>query len=317
MDAVFDQRELLSRETLRELQTRSDAQSYWRLTLHLGAIVLLGYLVSFSAALPVVAAIFTIALAFAWAAVFAPFHECIHRTAFKSRTANAIGAWLTGIPFAMAPAVYRAFHFEHHRHTQDPDRDPELLGFPDGYSSWPTTWLGWLMMGSGYGLLVLKGTPLLRFSTAPTDAWDRIAWWTPPPEDRRRMAWENRIVLGLWVIFLVTAAIIIDGGWWLIAAAWLAQIIEALWVAAEHTGLPQTGSILERTRTVQSSPFVRWWIWNMNYHAEHHAWPGIPWYRLPATHEKIENKLDHNVVSYLNLYRRICSGDEPSNRGPE
>jgi len=307
MEEVFDQRGLLTREALRELQARRDGPSYWRLSVHLGAIGVLAYLTLRASAAPLLAAALTIALAWTWATVFAPFHECTHRTAFKSRRKNAIGAWLTGILFGMAPAVYRAFHFEHHRHTQDPARDPEILGHPDVYTLWPTTRRGWLVMASGYGLILLKAVPLIRFAVSPPAQWDSIAPWIPPPAERPQIARQCRIIFGLWLAFLILAATVIDGGGWLIAAAWLAQVFESLWLAAEHTGLPLEGTILQRTRTVETSKFVSWWLWNMNFHAEHHAWPGIPWHHLPATHAEVARSLEHNFDGYINLHRRVLA----------
>jgi len=49
------------------------------------------------------------------------------------------------------------------------------------------------------------------------------------------------------------------------------------------------------------SAFIRWWLWNMNYHAEHHAWPAVPWYALPAVHERITAHLDHQAQGYWRL----------------
>ena len=57
--------------------------------------------------------------------------------------------------------------------------------------------------------------------------------------------------------------------------------------------------------------------WNMPYHAEHHAWPNIPFHRLPALHEVIKKR--HNGVfpksncnpdgssGYLGLHRDILN----------
>ncbi len=39
----------------------------------------------------------------------------------------------------------------------------------------------------------------------------------------------------------------------------------------------------------------------MNYHAEHHAWPAIPWYQLPVVHEYIAQHLEHVSDGYLRL----------------
>src|SRR3972149_6139290 len=56
----------------------------------------------------------------------APLHETIHRTAFATRWLNDAVAWVGGLVLILPPEYFRAFHFAHHRPTQDPARDPEL-----------------------------------------------------------------------------------------------------------------------------------------------------------------------------------------------
>ena len=168
MDETFEHRPLLDRETLRTLQQRQDTPSLIRLTLHLGAFLLCVGLVMGVSAYPVAAIGCSVLLAAVWATLFAPFHECTHQTAFRSRGLNTLGAWLSGIPFGMAPAVYRAFHFAHHRYTHDPKRDPELGGVPDQLAFWPTSVGGWLFLMSGMWLFMLKATVLIKLSILPT-----------------------------------------------------------------------------------------------------------------------------------------------------
>ena len=61
--------------------------------------------------------------------VVCPMHECVHRTAFASRTANVIIGWIAGVLSFYNSTYYRHYHSWHHRYTQDPTRDPELM-FP-------------------------------------------------------------------------------------------------------------------------------------------------------------------------------------------
>lgn len=156
MNESFDMRPLLERETLKSLQQRQNVSSLIRLTLQLGAFLLCAGSVILSASFPVVAACFTVVLGGIWASLFAPFHECAHLTAFRSRRLNTIGGWLSGILFGMAPTVYRAFHWEHHRYTQDRSRDPEIMSALDLLSLWPKTMSQWLSMISGRGLLYVS-----------------------------------------------------------------------------------------------------------------------------------------------------------------
>ena len=58
--------------------------------------------------------------------LFAPLHEAVHRTAFRSRRLNDAVAWIAGLVLLLPPNWFRAFHFAHHRYTQIEGRDPEL-----------------------------------------------------------------------------------------------------------------------------------------------------------------------------------------------
>ena len=61
--------------------------------------------------------------------MFAPMHECTHRTAFASPRLNDAVGWIAGVLSFYNSTFYRYFHAWHHRYTQDPTRDPELM-FP-------------------------------------------------------------------------------------------------------------------------------------------------------------------------------------------
>ncbi|MCB1749168.1 MAG: fatty acid desaturase [Gammaproteobacteria bacterium] len=306
MQEQFEHRPLLAGEALRSLLRRADGPSSVRLVVHLGLFIALAVAIpAVHAALPVTAVV-AVLLGWTWAGLFAPFHECVHGTAFATPRLNRLGAWLAGIPFMMAPAVYRGFHFEHHRHTQDPERDPELMDDPR-YAAWPAGTRGWLQMASGFGLFMLKLRPLLGFSLRPQHAWPSFARWVERVDDRAALARESRVVLACWLVFLA-ALPFLPGGGWLLFAAWLSNALQALWVSCEHTGLPLEGSILQRTRTVESNAFVRFFVWNMNYHAEHHAWPGIPWYRLPEAHRAVRAQLGSLVPGYAALHANVRTG---------
>lgn len=52
---------------------------------------------------------------------------------------------------------------------------------------------------------------------------------------------------------------------------------------AEHA-LTRPGHPLTHTRTVTSNLVVSFLMCNLNYHLEHHLFPGVPWYNLPRVH---------------------------------
>lgn len=305
MEEQFETRSLLPPAVLKSLLERRTWPSLRRLALHLSSFLGVWVLLAIHATQPVFALPLAIALAWIWSGLFAPFHECTHRTAFRTPRGNRIGAWITGIPFGMAPLVYRTFHYEHHRHTQDVTQDPELLD--PRYAHWPDSRQGWLIANSGYGLIMLKLRPLLGFAFKPRERWTEFAPWSRHVSDPGRLVLECRVLLVLWTAFLLWA-FMLPGGLWFVFAAWFTHVFQTLWVSAEHSGLPLEGSILQRTRTVRSNAFVRFWLWNMNYHAEHHGWPAIPWHRLPQAHGLVAPHLGSFVRGYSSLQTNVFQG---------
>jgi fatty acid desaturase len=307
MEQSFEYRPLVDRDILRTLQKRQDLRSLIHLTLQLGTFALSIGLVVYVSSFPQAAFLAAALLGAVWTTLFAPFHECTHQTAFRTRTLNTIGAWLTGIPFGMSPTVYREFHFEHHRYTHDREKDPELAGAIT-FAGWPTTPFAWAYMVAGLWLLMLKVRLMFRLALSST----AHAKLMPPfddPDLRATFIRESRLVALIWTAVAAMALFRVPGVGWILFALVPCHIFQAIWLTAEHTGLPHEGTILNRTRTTHTSAFVSWWLWNMNYHAEHHAWPAIPWHALPALHLRIAEHLEHESWGYWHLQLAVLRQD--------
>src|SRR5215813_12904801 len=87
----------------------SDVAGLIHLTGHgalLAATAALIWLASGSLLLPIALVLHGIVLVF----LFAPLHESVHRTAFRSRRLNDAVAWAAGIMLLLPPNWFRAFH---------------------------------------------------------------------------------------------------------------------------------------------------------------------------------------------------------------
>jgi len=58
---------------------------------------------------------------------FTPLHEAMHGVAHASKGWNGAIGRLGGIPLTISLPLFRGVHYEHHSHTNDPARDPDLV----------------------------------------------------------------------------------------------------------------------------------------------------------------------------------------------
>jgi fatty acid desaturase len=77
---------------------------------------------------------------------------------------------------------------------------------------------------------------------------------------------------------------------------------------AEHTGCPFNDDAFANTRTTMAGPLVRLLYWNMNFHAEHHIAPSVPFHALPALHEEVKCRLRRIDASYGIAHKGIRAG---------
>lgn len=272
---------VLSHEDLRGLQTRSDAEGAGRLAVHCVCLGLAGWWVAASTGWMTLLAVFVLGVV--QVALFAPAHETMHQTAFASRRANQIVGWLTSAPSLLNSHFYTAFHLAHHRHTQVPGLDPELLApAPANIGQYALRLMGWY-----YWRLRI----LVVF-----DCWrgdlSRYPFVTPAAAPviirsvRSMTLFLGACATGSALLF----------GWKTPFLFWigpqlLAQAPLRGYLLAEHTGCTFDRNGLTNTRTTLTNPLVRLLMWNMPYHAEHHMYPSIPFHRLPDAHRMMRDRL--------------------------
>ncbi len=56
--------------------------------------------------------------------------------------------------------------------------------------------------------------------------------------------------------------------------------------------------MFENTRTTFTTALMRFLAWNMPYHVEHHVYPQVPFYKLPALHLRIREELQVTADGY-------------------
>lgn len=276
------------------LTERRDAPGLRHLVLHVGAILGFGVLISVGVPgwqflLPLQGLLIVF--------LFTLLHEAIHETPFASPWLNRFAARVAGFVILLPPIWFRYFHFAHHRHTQDPERDPELA------EPRPETWTDYALYLSGGPVWVSHIRTLLRNASGHCDEA------FVPKARLGQVAREARLMLcgyaGLAMFGVVTGA-----GWilwvWLIPMV-LGQPFLRLYLLAEHARCPQVANMFENTRTMFTTGAVRWLAWNMPYHAEHHAMPTVPFHRLPDLHALVHEHLRETEPGYARFHRRYVA----------
>ena len=208
--------------------------------------------------------------------LFALLHECSHRTAFRSRRANQVVAWLCGVIVVLPPRYFRLEHTAHHRYTQQADLDPELIEVPADRRRYAL-----FVLGGPYWWWAIR--TLLAHAAGRLLAFERSF---VPPNERRRIVREARVFVAVYVL---AVSISIALGTTALVWLWLLPRLvgePTMRVArlAEHAGRPRTADVSENTRSLRVPLPLRLLAWNMPFHAEHHAAPSVPFHALPTMH---------------------------------
>lgn len=276
----------LPAEARRRLVAQSDGRGLRHLALHLGALSITSACIAlgwplWGAVLILHAALLTF--------LFCAEHEAIHRTAFRSDRLNDAVATLAGFLLLLPPAWFRHFHLAHHRWTHDPARDPELA------TPKPATPAAYALLLTGLPEWASRIRTLARNALRETDA--------PfvPDRARARVTAEARAFL-LGYAALAAASLAAQTTillWlWILPALVGAPLLRA-YLLAEHARCPHVADMLQNTRTTFTNRLVRFLAWNMPYHAEHHAYPAVPFHNLPALHRLIQGRLRETERGYL------------------
>ena len=276
---------LLTPAMLRELSARSDLMGAVRAATHYGAIAMVGALIwlvysryGLTWALPLIAL-----QGYFVAFLFMIVHETAHKTAFRTRAINLVIGHLSAFAIVLPYEYYCLFHWDHHRYTQDPERDPELIVGPKPKSD--------TQLAIAYsGLLQFAVRVRLMLKHAFTGKV--TAPWVP--ENKRAIVVrEARLyVAGYALLSMLSIALSTPILLWVWIVPMLAgQLILRPYLYAEHTGCERTRSAFQNTRTTYTGAIMKWFAWNMPYHVEHHAYPSVPFHALPELNRIVDGQI--------------------------
>ncbi|WP_371733985.1 fatty acid desaturase [Synechococcus sp. CCY 9618] len=296
---------LLAGPLLRRLNERRDGPGWRRLAFH-GAVLLLGAVLwgapMEALAIPSMpsAGLWALRLGglllLGWGLAFGfcAMHECGHRTAFIGKDLNDTVAWWAGVLSFYNADYYRRYHQWHHRYTHQPGLDPELEDAPPG--------------SLGSYLLELSGLPWWIGKIRGHAAGLRGDFGGRPyiPAEA-----TEAVTRSLRLQFCVYGALLVASLWhgngavlwfWLLPLA-VGQPLLRFVLMAEHGGCSTSTDGLSNTRTTRTLAPLRWLMWQMPYHVEHHLYPSLPFHALAEAHTHLAPRMEHCDPGYLAVHR--------------
>ena len=284
----------IDRQVLVQLSERRDLAGLMQVARHLGLLGITGAAftwccLSGSAVLACVTLVAhgTIYSFLGWAGAG---HELAHRTVFRSRPLNVFFLRLFSFLTWNNYVYFVASHTKHHKFTLHPELDgevqvPQIVRYRE--------WL-WALTCDIPALYRAIKITVENSCGVIKGSWGATLFPKSDPAERERVFVCARVIL-LGHATIVVASLA-SGLWPLVFATTLAPFF-GTWLSkvlalAQHIGMEPAASDFRRnSRTVLPGRFIAFLYWQMNYHLEHHMYPGVPFFNLSKLRAQIQADL--------------------------
>ena len=230
-------------------------------------------------------------------------HDAAHYRGYANRKLNDFIGEVLALPTTASMAGYRNSHFAHHRELNsenDPDWQRNVglkeYEFPASRGSvllHTAQYLSGLKVASAVGGFH-KNKETRDIAVAVTRA--RLFFFVA--------LLVSSIALGFWKLLLL---------YWVVPLMTVFLAIRYIRSIAEHYAVEHE-HVLNESRTVLAPVWELWLIapWGLNYHLEHHLFPGVPCFRLGELHRLLMTRdpypqTAHVTHGYFSGLLRDCA----------
>jgi len=293
----------IDKKTFKELIKRSDWQGIKHVSIWISILVLSGYM-----AFITWGTWWTVFWFLIYGNIYTfcnpIWHECGHRTAFKTRWLNEVFYHVTSFMYNYEPIRWRWSHFHHHSYTLSTDSpyDHEIQ------VTKPTDLLFVFLMhlpgGNIFTFLFFHLETIKHaFGLTSIVMEDCI-----PKNERAKCQLFARIHVTIWILIIATSVYFKT---WLPALYLLLPFLYGTTMIhciqfIQHAGL--ANNVKDHrlsTRTVILNPIFSFLCWNMEYHLDHHMFPMVPSYNLKKLHEVVKDQMPKPKIGIWGAYKEI------------
>lgn len=226
-------------------------------------------------------------------------HECGHRTAFRTKWLNDVVYYIASFMVFREPESWRWSHARHHSDTIIVGRDNEI-SFKRNVPvlRYVLEMIGIMGVPAEFMKLVRNACGIF-----PADQRDY-----QPIETLKTSAWASRAYLAVIaaVIGLAIGLRSFEPLMYAVLPSFYGRFYMVVLGITQHAGLAEdvTDHRLN-TRTIYMNPLNRWIYWNMNYHVEHHMYPSVPFHQLKNLHEAVKSQLPNPYPSLWSALKEV------------
>ena len=279
------------KEIVRKYQEPSLARALWQIINTFGAYGILWYLMYLSLAISYWLVLPLAVLAGAiLVRVFIIFHDCGHGSFFKSRRANDVLGFISGVLTFTPYYHWRWEHAIHHASSGHLDK----RGTGD---VWTMTVQEYLEASRWKKFAYrLARNPFVLFGLAPVTLFLILQRFPAAKADKRErysVYWMNLLLLGmaaglvwafgLWIYLLIQLVILLVAGG---AGVWMFyvqhQFEDVYWERGDNWDY--TAAALQGSSFYKLPRILQWFSGNIGFHHIHHLSPRIPNYNLERCH---------------------------------
>jgi vanillate O-demethylase ferredoxin subunit len=212
-------------------------------------------------------------------ASFTPLHDATHRTVSGSRFLNDLLGTISCLLLlpGVTTGVYRYLHLEHHRHTGNPEKDPDDL---------MVTWIPAIFFIEGWWFF-----------------WYVRHWSTRPARERLEFTLGISTYVLIYVVGLAThpTAFLLC---WAIPQRIGFTVLGYLFAHIQHPeGVTWEAAPFQTTVRVTMSPWTSWTLIGQANHAIHHLAPSVPYYRYHHAWKTGERLFQTQRIPTRTLFR--------------